>query len=270
MGFQNLHTHTTYCDGLLAPEAMIKAALKKGCDSIGFSEHSYITFDDIYSMSPEITRDYVREINALKDKYKDEIEVFVGLEADHCTAWMPKELDYVIGAVHYLNAGDVFVSVDAGARDQKSMVDDYFGGDYYKMTEDYFEALVDAIKITNADIVGHFDLVAKYNFNGRLFDETHPRYISAALKSIDLIMENCKLFEVNTGAMYRFNKPEPYPTSFLLKEIRARGGEVILSSDSHDSESLCHKFEDMQEFLKTCGFDYIKRLTKDGFVDVKI
>ena len=46
-GFGNLHTHTNYCDGALPPEAMIKAALDKGCDFIGFSEHSYISFDKI-------------------------------------------------------------------------------------------------------------------------------------------------------------------------------------------------------------------------------
>ena len=269
-GYQNLHTHTTYCDGSLPPEAMIKAAIRKGCGSIGFSEHSYIVFDTYYSMDLDVTDDYISELNALREKYSDSIEVFVGLEQDYLTETVPGNLDFVIGSVHYVPKDGEFVSVDAGPKHQKMMIDTYFGGDYYEMAEDYFEVVAGIIKKTNADIVGHFDLAAKYNFNGNLFNEKHPRYVSAALSAMDEILKDCRLFEINTGAMFRFNKPGPYPAVFLLKELRARGGEVILSSDSHDAESICFKFYEMQELLKTCGFKYMKRLTKDGFVDVKL
>ena len=36
---QNLHTHSTYCDGADTPEEMIETALEKGFTSIGFSGH---------------------------------------------------------------------------------------------------------------------------------------------------------------------------------------------------------------------------------------
>ena len=38
---QNLHTHTTYCDGRDTPVEMIESAIAQGFDSIGFSGHSY-------------------------------------------------------------------------------------------------------------------------------------------------------------------------------------------------------------------------------------
>jgi len=295
---QNLHTHTTYCDGALSVEEMIKAAIAKGCDSIGFSEHSFVAFDEIYSMTPEMTPMYVNEVNALKDKYKDMIEVFLGLERDYFTSYpafsgnkslrggtephsmagpadcapleFAEEYDFIIGSVHHVRKGDSYVTVDVGAKNQKKMADTYFGGDYYAMSEAYFETIADVVCKTSADIIGHFDLVAKYNFGGRLFDEAHPRYINAALGAMDEILKRHKLFEVNTGAMYRFNKPEPYPSAFLLKELCKRGGEVILSSDSHDAESICYKFNEMLELLKACGFRSVKRLTKEGFIDVGI
>jgi len=270
MGHQNLHTHTTFVDGMLTPEAMIRAALKKDCDSIGFSEHSHLTFDKRYSMTREVTYEYIREINALKEKYEGGIEVFLGIEQEYFSNWQPDGFDYVIGSAHYVKVGNEYVTVDAGAKHQKSMVDTYFGGDYYAMAEAYFSVMSQIVSKTNADIIGHFDLVAKYNFDAHLFDEMHPRYINAALAAIDEIMKDCKLFEVNTGAMYRFDKPEPYPSAFFLKEIYKRGGEVILTSDSHDAESICHKFDEMSEFLKECGFSHIKRLTKNGFIDRKI
>ena len=60
-GFQNLHTHTTYSDGALSAEDMIKAAIKKGCSSIGFSEHSYVPFEKPrFSMQPDKADEYVR------------------------------------------------------------------------------------------------------------------------------------------------------------------------------------------------------------------
>ena len=264
-GFQNLHTHTSYCDGKLPPEAMIKAALEKGCDSIGFSEHSYVPFDREYSMDPATTREYVREISALKQKYEGTIEIFTGIEHDYYTAIPAKGLDFYIGAVHYVKKGGEYVTVDAGAGHQKQMAETYFGGDYYAMAEAYFATIAGIMDKTEADIIGHFDLIAKYNFDGNLFDEQHPRYTTAALDAMEEILKNCRLFEVNTGMMYRFGKKEPYPSVFLLKELHERGGEVILASDSHDAESLCHDFDGVRELLKTCGFKYIQRLTKDGF-----
>ena len=266
---QNLHTHTTYCDGALSPEGMVLAAIDKGCRSIGFSEHSYVTFDEHYSMTPEMTCRYVSEVNALKTKYSGSIDIFLGLEQDYFTAWQPAPgtLDYIIGTAHYLKTGDGFVTVDAGAKHQKQIVEKHFGGDFYAMAEAYYETISTMVTKTGADIIGHFDLIMKYNFNCELFDERHPRYFKAALNAMDEILAECKLFEVNTGAMYRLGKPEPYPSVFLLNELCKRGGDVILSSDSHCAESLCYAFSETCLLIKSCGFKYIKRLTKDGFVN---
>jgi len=269
-GYQNLHTHTTYCDGSLPPEDMIKAAIEKGNGSIGFSEHSHVYFDMYYSMDRHATGKYVDEIRFLKEKYADIIEVFLGLEQDFHTESIPEGLDYTIGTLHYLKIKDQVVTVDSGAKSQKYMVRDFFGGDYYAMTEEYFSVFSKIIEKTNADIVGHFDLITKYNFDGSLFDENHPRYVGAALGAMEEILKKNNLFEVNTGAMYRLGKPEPYPSVFLLRELQRRGGQVILTSDSHDAGSLCYMFDEMTELLKSCGYKYRKHLTKDGFIDIKL
>ena len=273
---QNLHTHTTYVDGILSAEEMILAALKKGCDSLGFSEHSFIPFDADFSMTPDMTKKYIDELVALKKKYSNDIEIFIGLEIDYYTMWKPDEgLDYILGAAHNLKVKDrfgnyKFVSVDANPESQKQVVDTYFDGDFYTMAEAYYEILSDITQVTNADIIAHFDLVAKFNHNNSVFDEQHPRYLNAALDAMDAILDNCKIFEVNTGAMYRGNKSEPYPSAFLLKELFKRGGEVVLGSDSHDGDSICFAFDEVSDLLKSCGFRYQKRLTKTGFIDVEL
>jgi len=269
-GFQNLHTHTTYCDGELSPEKMLKAALDKGLTSVGFSEHSYVPFDIHYSMDVDQTQNYINEINALKEKYDGIIEVFLGIEQDYYAQFVPEGLDYKIGALHYICVGGEYSSVDAGTSQQQFLVDKLFGGDFYSFAEDYYRVFSNIAKKTNADIIGHFDLVTKYNIDGSFFDEMHPRYLDAALGAMDEILKDCNLFEVNTGAMFRLGKTVPYPSPYLLKQLNSRGGEVILSSDTHDPSSFGHMFTEMLELLKGCGFKHIKRLTKSGFINVDI
>jgi len=86
---QNLHTHTKYCDGALGAEEMIIAAIKKGGKSLGFSEHSYVSFDEEYSMMLEDIPLYIKEIKTLREKYKDSIDIFLGLEMDSYTEKIP-------------------------------------------------------------------------------------------------------------------------------------------------------------------------------------
>ena len=269
-GYQNLHTHTTYCDGTLSAEEMVVAAIKKGGGSIGFSEHSCVLFDLEYSMKLEDTPAYINEVNALKEKYKDSIDVYLGLEMDYFTEKIPDDMDFIIGAVHHVEKDGNYITIDGHAEHLHKMAEIHFGGDYYAMAESYYETVANVAPKTGADIVGHFDLIAKNNVNNSMFDEMHPRYISAAVSAMEQILKSCRIFEVNTGAMYRRGASTPYPAVHLLKELQKLGGEVILSSDSHAAESLYYKFNEMRELLKSCGFKYIKRLIDNGFIDERL
>jgi histidinol-phosphatase (PHP family) len=287
----NFHTHTTYVDGKLPPEGMVEAALAMGCAAIGFSEHSHVPFDPHYSMTQAATREYAREINALKAKYEGTMDIYLGLERDYFSEIEPDiTFDYVIGAVHYIAPG---LSVDNGADAQHRLKDEFHHmklgeaaakfradagrrserarpGDYVAVCEEYYALMAEVVGKTQCDVVAHFDLVTKYNADGSLFDATDPRYIAAALSAMDEILKSCNLFEVNTGAMYRLGNPSPYPSAFLLRELCKRGGEVMLASDSHDAQSLCHGFGEMRELLMACGFKYVKYFTKNGFKDEKL
>ena len=267
IGYQNLHTHTTYCDGALSVEDMVLAAIQKGGGSIGFSEHSYVPFDEEYSMKLDDTPSYINDVNVLKEKYAGEIDVFLGLELDYFTDIVPDGLEYIIGAAHHVEKDGQFITIDGWAEHLADMNEKHFGGDYYAMAESYFATIAKIVEKTDADIVGHFDLISKNNVNNSMFDETHPRYVKAALDAMEQVLEKCKLFEVNTGAMFRRGSTTPYPSVYLLKELQKRGGEIILSSDSHSADSLYFKFDEMVELVKACGFKSIKRFTKDGFVD---
>ena len=262
----NFHTHSTYCDGSESLESMVTAAIGKGLTALGFSEHCHAYYAE-YNPSREEILEYMREVLELREKYADKIEIFLGIEHEVDADWLPDGFEYIIGAAHDIKIGDEFVSVDYGAEGQRRAAEQYFGGDYYAMAEAYFETTA---RIKNADIIAHFDLITKYNLNGGLFDESHPKYVAAAISAMDEILKTQNLFEVNTGAMYRVGKTEPYPSAFLLKELYNRGGEVILSSDSHDGASLCYKFDEMKELLRHIGFRHLKTFTKNGFVNIDL
>ena len=78
---QNLHTHTTFCDGKHTPEEMIQAALEQGLDSLGFSGHSPLA-GECWVMEAEDVPRYRREILDLREQYAGKLEIFLGLEQD--------------------------------------------------------------------------------------------------------------------------------------------------------------------------------------------
>ena len=79
-GSFDLHMHTRYSDGKDTPEEMILAAVERGFDSIGFSEHSYNPYSPGRQMTPEATEQYKREIRRLKEQYRGKIDIFCGME----------------------------------------------------------------------------------------------------------------------------------------------------------------------------------------------
>ena len=79
---QNLHTHSTFCDGKYSLEEMVKGAIEKGFHSLGFSGHGYTSWWSEYCMTEEGTKQYKEEIKRLKEVYKDQIDLYCGLEMD--------------------------------------------------------------------------------------------------------------------------------------------------------------------------------------------
>ena len=246
MNLCDLHIHTVYCDGKDTPEELVLEAIRKNMDCIGFSSHSYTYFDESYCMKKDKIQAYKNEILSLKEKYRDKIKILCGIEQDFYSAEPSDSYDYVIGSVHYLKVAGIYISVDLSADDLINSVKKYYGGDFYKLTEDYFATVA---KIKNADIIGHFDLVTKFNENYCLFDETDERYVNAYKKAVDTLLTRDVLFEINTGAIARGFKTVPYPSEQILDYIRAGGGKTILSSDCHSKEMLMFGFDKYRHYL---------------------
>ena len=250
----DLHCHTTFCDGKNTPEEMVLSAIEKNMECIGFSGHSYTFFDESYCMSIEKTIEYKAEIARLKLKYKDKIKILCGIEQDFYSDMSAEGYDYIIGSVHYLKIGDKYIPIDKSVEIFAQAAMTYYNGDFYKMAEDYFDTVA---KIKNADIIGHIDLIAKFNENNRFFDENNERYVRAYKRAADKLIRNNKCFEINTGAISRGIRTTPYPNRAIYEYIRECGGYFILSSDAHRTDTLLFDFDKYSQLIDSQAFQII-------------
>lgn len=246
--YSNFHTHTIYCDGKDTPEKLVKEALKLGCKEIGFSGHSYTRFDRSYCMSKANTKKYIEDIVALKKKYRGKIRVYLGVEQDFYSDEPCNLYDYVIGSVHYVKKDDVYIPVDESEAAQKRAVKKYYDGDFYAFAEDYYATVAQIYEKTKCTVVGHFDLITKFNEGCKLFDTMHPRYVAAADRALEKLLKAPVSFEVNTGAMARGLRSAPYPELRLMDRITKAAKKLITTSDCHDASKLLYGF-DAVEFL---------------------
>lgn len=268
---QNLHIHSTYADGKDAPEQMILEAIRRGFDSIGFSEHSYMRYSDYpYQMTPEQTEDYRAEIATLKEKYKGTIDIFCGIEYEMFSQLPLYGFDYLIGSVHYLEFEGRFLGFDRGLDETIAYVRENFGGDGLQFSKRYFETLCQLPEKGNFDILGHFDLNTKNNEKGQFIDTSCREYLHAGFEAIHALKGKIPLFEVNTGAIARGYRTSPYPQMEFLKEFRSCGYGAVITSDCHDKNVIDCYFEEAAQLLEEAGFTTKWILTDDGFREVAL
>ena len=266
---QNLHTHTNFCDGTNTPEEMIRSAVELGMDSLGFSSHAPCPAPgDTAGMRPEDVPAYRAEILRLREQYTGKLNVFLGLEQDHFLFPNQESWDYVIGSVHYVEKEGRPLAVDDHPERFAQNVVQFYGGDYYAFAEDYYRLMGGIADRTGCQIVGHFDLVTKFNEGDRLFDPSHPRYIAAALEALDRLAERDVILEINTGAMSRGYRSTPYPAPALLRAMRTRNIPICITSDTHSASTILHAFPQAAELAKASGYRERMVLTKQGFVPV--
>lgn len=260
----NLHTHTTYCDGKNSPKEMVAAAISAGMETLGFSGHSYTAFDTSYCMTPENTVAYRAEVASLREQYQGTLRILCGIEQDFYAAEPACGYDYIIGSVHYLWADGCYLSVDHTRDGLCRAVREHFGGDFYRMIRCYFETVAQVYSKTGCDIVGHFDLVEKFNAGECLFSVSDYRYRKPLLDALDALLEQDLIFEINTGAMARGYRQSPYPDAYVLRRIAEKRGRVMLNSDTHSAQGLLWAFPEAVHYAHSCGVGGLTVPSADG------
>lgn len=246
----NYHTHTSRCKHAYGTdEQYVLAAIEAGIQELGFSDHTpwpFRTpgFEPRMRMKMSQYEDYLHSIRTLKEKYKNQISIRIGLECEYYEEyldWLKHEistnLDYVIFGNHYAYPDDL------------EPIAPYMGN-CVKDPETlnvYVESALKAIQSGLFDCFAHPDL----------FMRCYPVFDKHCEKAAHLLCSECAKhhlpLEINLSAVDRLRKnPESlYPSKPFFEIAKNYGCEVMIGWDAHSPLPL------LDEQLYQMALDWI-------------
>lgn len=263
----SVHVHSKLCDGKNTLDELAVTAWHAGLKTLGFSGHSHTPCDIEYCMTQSRTALYKAQVAKLKERYAGKLDILCGLEWDLFSDDDPTAYDYFIGSAHYVRGPKTgrYYEIDFREADLAACIQDDFDGDGLAVVEAYFDN-VRQVAEHKPTILGHIDLIKKINKGNKFFDETSPRYMAAARKTLEAAAANGCVLEVNTSSVYRGYRDDFFPGEEILRAWKEMGGEVIITADAHEAKALTFGYEEAAAQLKALGYDHVQVLGKDGFV----
>lgn len=239
----NFHQHSLFSDGKAEPEAYIKQALDLGFEALGFSEHSPLPFETPFSLKQEQVDNYVKTLDALKEKYQERLSIYRSLELDYVPGFSEDfepwkqacKVDYAIGGIHLVkpDGTDELWFTDGPDRAVYDRgVETFFGNDIKKAVKTYYHQQNSMIESQQFDVVAHVDKITMHNQN-RFFTEDEKWYRDLVSETLNLIKEKDLIVEVNTRGLYKKRSDKLFPDGQTLQQVIEWGIPVIISSDAH-------------------------------------
>ena len=93
-----------------------------------------------------------------------------------------------------------------------------------------------------------------------MIDINHPRYVKAVDEAVAALLKTDAIFEVNTGAISRGYRTTPYPDDRTMALIAKSGKSFVITSDTHNKETVTFHFTEEQAKLDEKGYHYITSL----------
>lgn len=253
----NYHTHTYRCHHATGTdEEYIQKAIAEGLKILGFSDHAPYLYPNgyaaYYKMTPEQSGEYFTSLSALREKYRDKIEIHIGYESEYYPELWDATFKFWESGIHrpeYLILGQHFVSREV---DEKNRVHSYTGSDKPEVLKEYVDVLIAGMSTKKFTYLAHPDL---FQFFGdeQLYIEEMSRLLSA-VKTADIPLE-INLLGLKEGRGY----PKP-----LFWELASEyAPKVILACDAHNPERVAVKEEiDMGlRFAEKYKLELIDKLT---------
>src|SRR6266481_2778851 len=230
------HRVQRYTQALLQP--WIDSARAKGILDIAFTDH------DRYHGGVDFD-----ELDRLREKNPD-VKIRAGIELDNDPEtsaagrkWVEqnwKQLDFVLGSVHYLDRADqMFDSVPDGAQQ-------FTGRDIDDVYSDYFRRVREMAASGLVDCLAHLDLVKIHGHRPRapvteLVDET-----------LELIRAHNLAIELSTAG-WRKPVKELYPSDSIIDLAMEKGIPFTTASDAHSHVQLGENFANLANKMAKIG-----------------
>lgn len=244
-------------------EDVIRAYIREGFSWVGITEHMAPLSDarrypdeaeDDLSASFLLDRfrTYFRECRALRDKYSNKIEIFTAFETETyegSTAYVKKlvqELrpDYLVGSVHHVDG----ICIDYDAAHFQQAVES--AGGIVELYLAYFDAQYGMLKDLEPAVVGHFDLVRKFD-PGYLDTIANKAVWDKVERNLAFIADNNLILDFNLRG---FDKAmEQYPSMPVLQAAAYLDIAIVPGDDSHGVSSVGRNYDRGIEILRSLG-----------------
>jgi histidinol-phosphatase (PHP family) len=193
---------------------------------------------------------YEKTIKELQYLYGDKISIKMGIEfgMQLHTIQMYEKLfnrypfDFVILSVHQIDNKEFWTQDFQKGKSQR------------EYNERYYQELLSLVKkYKNYSILGHMDLITRYDENGIYPFKKVADIVEEILK---IIISEGKGIEINTSS-HRYGLKDLTPSRDILHLYKELGGEIItIGSDSHNKEHLGAYIEDTKNELCNMGYEY--------------
>ncbi|MEE2704184.1 MAG: histidinol-phosphatase [Myxococcota bacterium] len=252
---------------------VVLRAIEAGFTHYGLSEHAprdetTWLFPDEQDLTPEDLAagfvEYAREAHALREEFSEHIELLVGFETEMLppNGWAERMLElqhqgpfeYMLGSVH--NVGNDWIDVSPEA----TVAAAERAGSRQALELGYFRSLADLVTSLRPQVVGHLDLIRK-------FDGPSADFEPAVRKQIDLTLEAVRevraILDVNAGAHRRGLSPV-YPLPFILERARQMNIGVTLGDDGHGPHDVGVGLDACMKAIASAGYRQVHYLCREG------
>ncbi|WP_028044729.1 histidinol-phosphatase [Candidatus Stoquefichus massiliensis] len=223
---KNYHTHTKRCyHAIDNEEEYVKAAIQSGYTELGFSDHTPWHYDSSFHSTMRMEEDkldgYVNTLLKLREKYKNQISIKIGLECEY----FPKYMDWLKQMLHDYPIDYIILGNHYDDTDETGI---YFGRPLTKQQlTKYVDNCIKAIETGLYSYVAHPDLA--------YYDTDDEFYLQQMRRLCETAKKHHMPLEFN---LLGYKTHRQYPNETFFRLAKTVGNKIIIGTDAHESDAL--------------------------------
>ena len=226
----NYHTHTWRCMHAFGDEReYVEQAIRGGLKILGFSDHTPVPYKDGYvsnvKMTPDQLEDYVDTVLSLRDEYRKDIEIHLGLEVEYYPGYIDAMLEMMKPyPIEYFLLGQHFLGDEIG--------EPYCGERTYSSDSllRYCRQTKEAMRTGLFTYFAHPDVL--FYIGDKNIYTRNMRDLCETAKELSVPLEiNLLGIETNRN----------YPNPLFWKIAGEVGNDVVIGSDAHFPENVVNE-----------------------------
>lgn len=249
----NYHTHTKRCYHASGEDReYVEAAIESGLKILGFSDHTPYPvspyFESGMRMGLKDADDYFHSIVRLREEYKKDIEISIGVEAEYFPEHFFRLLEFMKDyPLDYMILGEHFIPDEQHGK--------YVGGAFTdkSLLDLYVKNVIEGMKTGKFLYVAHPDLP---NYVGK-DKEIHLQH------AMDEICKEAKQLQIPLEInVLGYMRQIQYPSAYLFQAAKKYENDVIVGMDVHDPKNFfCRQeVEDCIKIIKEHGLRRIETI----------